>query len=689
MRTLFSILILGLGVITLPGCLDEKRTALQDGLDTTPVVVARFDPSNSDIPYPNNLLFKDSSDGTLNIPAEDPNDYADPVVALNTLDGFSTLAPMTAGFSAAVDPDTVVAGDTIRIFEVTTDPATGAVTGYIRELAGDAEYMTSVDTTGTVLTILPMRPLDAATSYQVVITTGVMDARGHSIRPDTTYAITKGTDPLFDEEGRTAAGQLGAFADLSDEELAGLEGLRQLTNAAEGVIAANSSLDTSDIVLSWTFSTQSVGAVLATVEASATAGAIATTATGMTTRDVLGDASPGIANIHTGTLEVPYYLQAPTGEDPTAPLTGFWQGLGGSFLTRYNAAPVKTTDVTIPLLMTVPQGETPTGGWPVVIFQHGITADRTSLLGIADTLAQAGFAAVAIDLPLHGVTDTDNPFYADANERHFGLDFVNNATGAAGPDGQTDSSGTHFINLKSLLTARDNLRQAVADLFVLRRSLNGLENIDGDRVFFLGHSLGAMVGTVFLALDDSVQDAVLAMPGGGIAKLLDGSASFGPVVAAGLAEAGISKGTTDYESFLGAAQTVLDTTDPINHAARTADGRGVLMFEVVGGASSLPDQVVPNNVFADAPAGTVPSPTAGTDPLGIAMGLTRYSATINGVDLAAWVRFTAGDHSSILDPAADADTTAEMQGQAAAFLASGGITLQVSNNAVIEDQGGE
>ena len=49
----------------------------------------------------------------------------------------------------------------------------------------------------------------------------------------------------------------------------------------------------------------------------------------------------------------------------------------------------------------------------------------------------------------------------ETGERTFNLDLENNSTGAAGADGQIDASGTWFLNWKSLITTRDNLREAV------------------------------------------------------------------------------------------------------------------------------------------------------------------------------------------------------------------------------------
>ncbi len=43
------------------------------------------------------------------------------------------------------------------------------------------------------------------------------------------------------------------------------------------------------------------------------------------------------------------------------------------------------------------------------------------------------------------------------------------------------------------------------------------------------------------------------------------------------------------------------------------------------------------------------------------------------------VRFAAGDHGSILSPAASLAVTCEMQGQVAAFLATNGTVLKIGN----------
>ena len=161
-----------------------------------------------------------------------------------------------------------------------------------------------------------------------------------------------------------------------------------------------------------------------------------------------------------------------------------------------------------------------------MIFQHGITLNRTVMLAIADAFAQAGFAVVAIDLPLHGVTDTSSPFYQGPgspfgnNERHFNLDNVG-ATGVFAPDGQIDD-GWEILNLQNPLNARDHIRQAVADTIALARTMPTLDfpdgdanpDLDGSQIHYVGISLGSIISGVFLGVNTDVGDGHVVEPGG-------------------------------------------------------------------------------------------------------------------------------------------------------------------------------
>jgi hypothetical protein len=346
-------------------------------------------------------------------------------------------------------------------------------------------------------------------------------------------------------------------------------------------------------------------------------------------------------------------------------------------LTRFNPVPVAKANLGIPVFVTVPNAASghakPGAGWPVVIFQHGLTGNRTQSAAIAGTYASQGFVVAAIDIPLHGITDPANPFYQAGAERTFDLDLVNNATGAPGPDGVIDPSGSYIINLASLLTSRDNLRQAALDIVQLAGALPGLDldndsitDIDGTRIHYSSISLGGIVGTVANAMPIATASAYLNVPGGGLANLLRDSAALGPVINAGLAARGVLPGSTLYEQFFRDAQTVVDAGDPLNYIDNAVAARPVLLTQV------LNDTVVPNSA---------------TQRLVNAAPFVKTAAPgLNGVaaGTGTWVHFTSGSHSSLLSPAASLAVTTEMQTHAASLAATGGAAFAITNPAILE-----
>jgi hypothetical protein len=645
---------------------------------------AKFNPAAGEMPFPTNLLFNGSTDGTLNIPVANPANLADPWVAMNGLDGFSTVAPMTAYFSGSLNAATVKAGSTVRVIEVVLtnrflDPKNPpfAVSEVKRELQAGVDYEVGLlpqDINQTTLTISPLLPLAPKTGYLVVLTDGIQDSGGYNALPSAVYVLTKLPTPLIDANGKSV------ISGVSDAEAKVLEPLRQLVNNQESA-AASQGVAKAGIVLSWTVMTQSIDDAFMALGKDLKPLGIGVKATGLTTA-ALPYNLPGFSDIYAGALAIPYYLSKEN------PLSGYWQTADGGAVTRYNPLPVATAPLQIPVLMTVPNASSghtqPATGWPVVIYQHGWFRDRTELAFLADALSFAGFAAVAMDMPLHGITDTTSPFYTKGLERTFDLDLVNNQTLLPPADGLIDPSGIHFANLKSLLTTRDNGREAAEDLRQLSATLpmidldgDGKPDLDTGHIRFVGHSLGAIAGGVFLGIEDKVTSATLGMAGGGFAKMADGSPKYGPVFAAGLATQGLIKGTPAYEGYFFIFQTVVDSGDPINYAATAASLHPIHLIEVVGGAGVLPDQNVPNSVEN--------APLAGTEALARVMGLKSASRTTsddNGVR--AIVRFTQGDHYSFWYPVASVSATAEMQGQMIKFLQTEGTELEILWHPVVQ-----
>jgi len=659
MNLKFTAPLLTLSFLVLGACSDSTSfdfsQNIEDAANATPP---------PDIPFPNTVLFAGSEDGTLNIELADDvaeGDFSNPQVALNAIDGFSLTQPLVAGFDVPegtmIDPDSVVLGESVFVFEVSTTPEL-AVTGILSELvAGQVSVGAGIDT----VTVVPLVPLEESTSYMVVVTDGVTilgDPAGGS-PVNSVFRLVSGTLELT-----------GALADL--------EPLRRATSA---MLTATEGQDfeAADVINIFATRTQSITAPMEAVAiAASVGGSINMVPTGMTTADV-NEAAPGAADLFVGTLDLPYYLTAPANPNDAAAISSFWRPEEGEFITGLNPVPVATSTQTIPVLMTVPNASSsqtmPANGWPVAIFVHGITNDRTFMLTVADTMAGAGFAVIAIDQVMHGITDETSALSASSAtfendvERHFGLDLVNNDSGEPGPDGVVDSSGTHFFSPAQLLNTRDNLRQSAADLLVLSASLATVEVVplDASRQALIGHSLGGTTATTFAAFTDNLSSVTLAMPAAGLVETILASPAFSGPVLAGLSASGLEQGTPEFESFVVAAQTVIDAADPINFAERAAAANPIHMIEVIG------DQVVPNTVEN--------ASLAGTEELARVMGLPAVSATTSG---SALVRFIEGDHASILSPEASLEAFTEMQGQTANFAASGGTMIQINDATVVQ-----
>jgi hypothetical protein len=409
----------------------------------------------------------------------------------------------------------------------------------------------------------------------------------------------------------------------------------------------------------------------------------------------------------------------PTGTG-TEPLTNFWRAANpppaaaglqdpkGEFnLTRFNPVPALKTQLTVPMLIGIPRAPAvkPAEGWPVVIYQHGITEDRGTLALIADAAAAAGFVIVGIDLPMHGIMPSD-PLYAlsptnpanaalpanfKAGEPTFNVDYVNNTTLAPGADGVPDSSGQHFINLASLLTARDNLRQGAANLIALTRAVPTLDldgnpgtvDIDATRIHFFGWSLGGIIGSAYMGTPYAVaniKSVSLFAAGCGIMETLRNSPGFSPVLNNGLAAAGFPAGTSIYFEFVHAAQAAVESGDGCNYAANwIAKPTLMQMIQGTPGDATRPtDRAVPNS---------------STLRLANLLGLPTITATLTDpAGARALTRFTEGGHGTIALPASGTaqnpgpETLAsyiEARTQLASFLGSAGLQISVTNSAIL------
>ncbi len=694
---------LAVSALVLGGCDTDGDTGVNVEQKPAPAFVARYVPTGTAtggnrnfMPYPNDIWGSATQpDGTINVPGTLSTYGAAGLnlPSINLIDGFSTNAPVSVPFTGPVDiativpylptpPDGVPAlpGTNLWVVDITDLLTGGAPIPLIPLIPGqtdaiaDYSYQLSAatDSQGAVLEIVPVKPFRPDRTIAFLITAGVADTTGNALQPDNQFRDIR--DACF--SGETLSNGI-------------LESIK--TNAVCPILQAAAGLfgaPPDAFMVAWTMSTMSIGDSLAVIDETATAQTNVLVPTGLNTGQVI-PGLPGLADIYTGTIEVPYYM------DVADPYASTWQGADGSTLTRNNPVPVARTTLTIPFIATVPnvnsgQAE-PAEGWPVVIYQHGVTTDRTTLIPIADTLASQGIVAVAIDLPLHGVRDATNPLFQGPgnaqnpfgnNERHFFLDNFQ-ANGAPGPDGMIDNGAQIFtISLQAPLNTRDYGRQTASDLIHLVRTIPTINldedadpDLDSTRIHFIAISLGSLLGSSFLGNTTEIATATLSSPGGNWSGFLtDPDSFFGRGLIAGLSAAtGLQPNTLAFDAFLRDWQHALDAVDPLNYAATVAANSPVHAIEI------LNDNTVPNSVTENF------ARVAGLDSI--------TETTVNPEGIRGIVRFTDGGHGSLLDPNSvivDLDTgeviqgpnplvTFEMQVEAAAFALSFGTQLPINS----------
>jgi pimeloyl-ACP methyl ester carboxylesterase len=503
-----------------------------------------------------------------------------------------------------------------------------------------------IDAGGQTIQLKPLRPLNSnranvfnpgtENGYLMILTNGITDMDGNRAQADATYAQIRGGFLSGAIQLPPPGTQLPPG--LTTEQLLGLFVATHLA------VSQQLGLPVENIVVTSSFTTLDTTTVLETVAEMAEAGPsqiqqmltpvpiplseqfVLPAGTPVTTALVLGlqgvDASeiPGEGDVYAGALTVPYYSAPPVPPPPGTPgcdnvpvlsnclhwLAASESPLDGSsrVLNKYNPVPQKRADMPIPVLITIPNDNTayaealggtadkPPTGWPVVIVQHGLGTNRLLSFAVTEPLNNAGYAVIAIDMPLHGIAqpeidfDTITPeglasILSDSDratalfrvpgvpERTFDLDLDG--------DGNIDFSGAHFIQLANVLVSRDTIRQHTSDLITLVRSIptmdidgDGEPDFDGSRIHIIAHSTGAFGATNALSLDDTAVSASLGMTGGVISDLLLDSVIYGPPIEAGLMARGIVPNTSLYNNFVRDLQNQVDAGDPISHARRAA-----------------------------------------------------------------------------------------------------------------------
>jgi hypothetical protein len=435
-----------------------------------------------------------------------PDTFQQLFVELGTLDGFGLTAGIFVRFDGALDPSSLSSG-----------PSTAVWGAPIVLVAGGAPWpyeLTLTDEDRTVM-LWPMRPLPPASRAFVSVTTRVRSADGRPLAPSRAMAAAlrgDGIDAVTTRIAPRVADALGA----------------QL--AADPTIAAG------EIVGVVPFTTQSVHEDALAVAA-----------------DVAGRAYSPLP----GTTCTP---------DPRwilceGSFTAIDYRGGDSYLEDVGAeGPDADTTYDVPFTAWLPLDRPgPYGGegYPTVVFGHGLGGERQQAERLAEFAAPMGLATVAIDALHHG----DHPTAEHRATLTRILDFFALDTGDLTFDP---------------LAMRDHFRQSSFDKLQLTRlvapgvDLDGdtLLDLDGQRLIYLGVSLGGIMGPELLALAPEYLAAILIVPGGRVASIVSDAEQFSVLIDL-MRPADATDG--DVDRFFPVLQTLLERGDPAAWAPHILD----------------------------------------------------------------------------------------------------------------------
>lgn len=349
--------------------------------------------------------------------------------------------------------------------------------------------------------------------------------------------------------------------------------------------------------------------------------------------------------VYEGEITLPYFQALPEEGSGDVLKTSSWQPADFSGSDQLDVAASsrisyrfpfarKTADTTVPIVVAAPSTSStqPAEGYPVILYQHAATTDRSAILPLATAagltcIARSAnadpsddvscFVTIGIDQPLHGIFDTgivgltpitsQSGASAEATERHFGFAADVNLNAVPAAELESPESGSLFLNFANFANTRDNMRQGALDLLNVNASLQAIEDainncgscsnglqINTDRVYFLTHSLSGMGGaavphvTNVAATENPALNTISASnflnTGGGFTRLVENSQSVAPRVLPGLAAASdgiLVQGRTELNIYFNVFQGLLDSADPTAFAP-LYEGAPLLLTEIVG-----------------------------------------------------------------------------------------------------------
>lgn len=164
----------------------------------------------------------------------------------------------------------------------------------------------------------------------------------------------------------------------------------------------------------------------------------------------------------------------------------------------------------IDFMMTMPARPAGPRGAPVVVYGHGLSTTKETMLIVAGQNAAKGYATIAIDMPNHGTRTLDGGYLFD----------ITNASTL----GRLESMPLQGeLDQISLLSAIQRHLKSM-DLMPLGSAQgDGVPDLDTSHLLYMGTSLGGFLGASVAALAPEIDGVFLQVAGSGIMQTLFGS----------------------------------------------------------------------------------------------------------------------------------------------------------------------
>ena len=456
-------------------------------------------------PFPSDLLtVADASQKTgrhVNLPAPTcPDENPVPCEAvklLNELDGFSVKPQFNICFAGPINPDTLTRG-------VAVAPADGSAPAM-------AINQVFYDPTTQCALAKPDNVLDQSTRYLLFVNSRVRDKAGNSVVADAAFKSCvqgQGTDYCAELAHALTQGPLEARTGVVGASLFTTMSATDWLQKARRFLYAGPPPMMLDAGTKGVFNVADLQSFVWMPE----------TNFGQPPSEPIPiplSLLDGVEKIAFGLYLSPNFLRTsgppagtievrPTGQaipiQPPVPIDDF--GLP----TAYDGY------VPISYHIFLPHVTDPAARIPVVIYGHGSGDSQFGAPSvIASTLAKAGFATLAMEVVGHGFGPGSVTVLSESSG-----DYFISSPGRSVPfENGSILPGTGCL-VPGPIAVRDCLRQTAVDVMALVRNIKANKlgvNLDPDRIYYVGQSLGSFIGSLVHAVEPDIRKAVINVGG--------------------------------------------------------------------------------------------------------------------------------------------------------------------------------